>query len=97
MQIQNVRIQLSHEDNAYIEKLWYEYNAKRDVVGFLMEKDKVNEAYLQEYLNVTEAKYAELELAKQKIDLKYRPKDITNLVGYSFDFEKEELVYEIGV
>lgn len=91
-----IRVKLDHEDCSVIERGWYEYNASKDIIGYLMSQDKVDEKYLQQYINITECRYVELELKKRAVDLKYRPKDLRNKVAnYEFDFENEELIYTI--
>lgn len=57
-----------------------------------MEQDKVNEQYLQQYLNIAEKRFTELEMNKNLMDKRYRPEGI-NPSSYSFDFETEELEY----
>lgn len=88
-----VRVKMFREDSEVIERGWYEYTAARDIIGYLMEKEKVNEEYLQQYINIAERRYAELEMKKVAADKKYRPEGI-NPTGYSFDFETEEIIYE---
>ena len=89
-----IRVKLSPEDNSLIERQFYEYNAARDIIGYLMQQDKVNEQYLQQYINIAEKRYAELEMNKAAADKHYRPEGIEPS-SYTFDFEAEELVYEV--
>lgn len=89
-----IRVKLSHEDTTLIERLFYEYNAARDIIGYLMQQDKINETYLQQYINIAEKRFTELEMNKNAVDKAYRPEGI-NPSSYSFDFEAEELVYEV--
>lgn len=89
-----VNVKMAHEDIELIERLFYEYNAAKDLVGYLMQQDKVNETYLQQYINITERRFAELEMHKDMMDRQYRPADI-NPVNYTFDFINEQLVYDV--
>jgi hypothetical protein len=89
-----VRVPLPKEDIELIERLFYEYNAAKDIIAFLMQQDKVNEEYLQQYINIAEKRYAELEMQKAAVDKFYRPEGI-NPQSYQFDFEAEELVYTL--
>lgn len=92
--MENIRVKLDHEDCTLIERLFYEYNAARDIISYLMQQDKINETYLQQYINIAEKRFAELEMNKNAVDKAYRPEGI-NPSSYSFDFEAEELVYEV--
>ena len=92
--MEQVIVKLAFEDCSLIERQFYEYNAARDIIGYLMQQDKVNEQYLQQYINIAEKRFAELEMNKNLMDKRYRPEGI-NPSSYSFDFETEELVYEI--
>lgn len=89
-----IRVKMEPNDIQLIERLFYEYNASKDLVGYLMQQDKVNEDYLQQYINITEKRFTELEMHKDMMDRQYRPEGI-NPVNYSFDFINEELVYEV--
>ena len=92
--MENIRVKLSHEDCTLIERLFYEYNAAKDIISYLMQQDKINEIYLQQYINIAEKRFTELEMNKNAVDKAYRPEGI-NPLSYSFDFETEELVYEV--
>ena len=89
-----VRVKLTPEDNGLIERQFYEYNAARDIIVYLMQQQSINEDYLQQYINIAERRFVELEMNKKAVDKAYRPKDIEPS-SYSFDFEAEELVYEV--
>ena len=41
--MEQVRVKLAFEDCSLIERQFYEYNAARDIIGYLMQQDKVNE------------------------------------------------------
>lgn len=92
--MKQIRVKLAPEDNSLIEREFYQYNASRDIIAYLMQQDKVNEQYLQQYINITETRFTSLEMHKNAVDKAYRPEGIEPL-NYSFDFEKEELVYEV--
>lgn len=89
-----IRVKLDPEDNSLIERQFYEYNAARDIISYLMQQQNINENYLQQYINIAEKRFTELEMNKQAVDKAYRPADI-NPLSYQFDFEAEELVYEV--
>ena len=89
-----IKVKLIHEDCALIERLFYEYNASKDIICFLMQQDSVNETYLQQYINIAEKRFTELEMNKKAVDKHYRPEGI-GAANYEFDFENEELIYTI--
>ena len=91
--MKEIRVKLDHLDSESVERSWYEYNGAKDIIGYLMTQENVNENYLQQYINIAERRYAELEMKKNAVDKKYRPADIQNLARYEFDFENEDLVY----
>ena len=93
--MKEIRVKLDHLDSESVERSWYEYNASKDIIGYLMSQETVNEEYLQQYINVTERRFVELEMKKTAIDNKYRPLEFTGNGTYEFDFENEELVYVI--
>lgn len=89
------RVKISEKDSNYIERLFYEYNASLNIIAFLMSKEEVKEKHLQLYLDSSEQKYTELELAKDKVVSNYQTKEIPDNSQYYFDFDKEELVFQI--
>ena len=90
-----IAVPMEHTDIELIERLFYEYNAAKDLVGYLMQQDKVNEEYLQQYINITEKRFTELEMHKDLMDRQYRPVGITP-INYTFDFIGEQLVYDVN-
>lgn len=90
------KVKISTEDSDYIERLFYEYNASLNIIAFLMSKEEVKEKHLQFYLDSSELKYTELEMAKNKIVNFYQSEDIPNNSQYYFDFDKEELIFQIN-
>ena len=95
MATKQIRVHLDHEDCTLIERLYYEYCGARDIIGFLMTRDDINEAKLQEYINIAEKRFAECEVNKAQVDAHYRPEGI-NPIQYEFDFIKEDLVYTVN-
>ena len=62
---------ISKEEFNWIERLFFKYNASKDIVAFLMSKDDLNEEALKSYMDTTEQRFTELELTKRKIVSKY--------------------------
>ena len=93
--MEQIKVKIDHEDNLIIERGWYEYNAARDIIAYLMQQPNINEQYLQQYINIAEKRFVELEMHKQAADKRYRPEGI-NPVNYSFDFEEEVIIYDLA-
>ena len=89
-----VNVKMAPEDISLIERLFYEYNASRDLVSYLMQQDRINENYLQQYINITEKRFVELEMHKDLMDRQYRPEGL-DPVNYTFDFVNEQLIYDV--
>lgn len=89
-------VKIDTQDSNYVERLFFEYNASKDIIAFLMSKDEVKEQHLQKYLDSSEVKYAELELAKASVTEKYRPEDMPEDSQYLFNFNNEEIEYWVN-
>ena len=92
--MKEIKVQLTNKESTYIERLWYEYNASLNILRFLMSQDTVLEQHLQKYLDSSEAKYAELEMAKDSVSKAHKPEGITGEYDYRFDFDEECLIYK---
>ena len=85
-------VEIDPHESETIERLFYEHNAGKDNLSFLMRDKLVNYDILQEYINVVEARYVELEMMKEEIGEKYKPipdKDF----NYEFDFRNHSIIY----
>lgn len=89
-----IRVNISHEDSSLIERLFYEYNAAKDIISYLMQQENINESYLQQYINIAERRFVELEMQKSEVDRHYRPPAL-RATNYEFDFENEDLIYTV--
>lgn len=88
-------IKILEEDSNYIERLFYEHAAGKDNIAFLMKDSDVNRELLQEYINVVEIRFYELQKAKVLISKKYEPVELKGKsYSYTFDFENESIIYE---
>lgn len=92
--MKEIKVQLTSKESTYIERLWYEYNASLNILRFLMSQDTVLEQHLQKYLDSSEAKYTELEMAKDSVSKTHKPEEITDEYDYQFDFDEECLIYK---
>lgn len=88
-------IKIDSEDSNLAERKFYEHMAGRDNIAFLMKDSDVNIALLQDYINVVEARFYELEKIKTLISKKYEPVELNGKsYNYSFNFEDETIIYE---
>lgn len=81
-------------DSLLIERLQFEYNAGITNIKYLMKDEDVRRDILQEYIDITEARFVELEMQKEAMAKLYLPAE---LVGkqycFAFDFENECIEY----
>lgn len=92
--MKEIKVELTHEESNWIERLWYEYNASLNILRFLMSQDTVLEKHLQKYLDSSEAKYAELEMAKSGLTKQHKPEAIGDSFDYRFDFDEHTVIYQ---
>lgn len=90
-------VKIDSEDNILVERKFFEHQAGKDTIAFLMKDKDIQWDTLQHYINVVETRFTELELTKEAITKKYLPKDFENAsYNYSFDFNNETIIYEIA-
>lgn len=85
------RIKIDEKASAYVEKLFFEYNARLNILRYLMSQSNVKVEYLSKYQKEAESKNMELELAKKEISNVYKPSKGANC--YEFDFDNCEIIY----
>ena len=87
-------VTISEEESNEMEKAWYEYNASCDIVARLMKEEGVVFSLLQEYLNVSEARFTKCEMLKQKFAKAYKPDEVNlSKYNYGFDFEEHTITF----
>lgn len=88
-------VKIDSEDSNLIERKYYSHAAGKDNIAFLMKDSEVNESILNEYINIVEQRYYELEKSKVLISKKYEPVELKgNAYTYTFNFEDETIIYE---
>lgn len=50
----NIKTNIHTEDSNLVERKFYEYNAGKDNIAFLMKDSDVNRELLQEYISISE-------------------------------------------
>lgn len=83
-----MKVTITQEESAKVERLFFEYNASVDVLRFLMAQKDLPEENLKKYNDVIMEKNWELEQAKQEVTTKYRPKGTST---YVFLFEENAI------
>lgn len=86
------KVKIPEKVSAYVEKLFFEYNASLSVVRYLMSQDDVKDEYIQRYLKQCEEKHIELELAKKEVTEEYAPIGFDKY-NYNFDFRDYTITY----
>lgn len=90
----NYNFRILNEENAFINYLFYKYNALLNILRYLLQYE-INQEYIQEYTLETEKAYLELETAKKQISDKYKPKELQNKsYNFTFDFDNCMLTFE---
>lgn len=88
-------VELTSDDARLVEKLWYQYNGSRDIIKFLMSDNTVIFSTLQEYINIAEVRFTELEMTKTSIANKYKPEEVDlSRYNFSFDFAEDKIIFE---
>ena len=90
---QKVTVPIPVEESEHVERLFFEHKAGQDNIAFLMKDKEIRYDILQEYIDVVETRYVELELTKQEIADKHKPLGIENYT-FTFDFRNNSIVYE---
>lgn len=87
-------VQIPQETSENIERLFYSYHGGRETIAFLMKDSDVRWDVLQQYVNVVETRYAELEMLKSAISKQYLP-DPLKYGNYDYDYEFQFDTYSI--
>lgn len=88
-------IKIHPEDSNLIERIFYEHAAGKDNIAFLMKDSDIDRKLLQEYIDIVEVRFFELEKYKSLISKKYEPNDLKGKpYTYTFNFEDETIIYE---
>lgn len=91
-------VSIPEETSNKIERLFYEWRAGQETVAFLMKDKDVRWDILQQYVNVVEARYAELEMLKDAVSKGYAPIPMGEMgvpFNYEFLFDKSSVKYTI--
>ncbi len=86
-------VNIGEENSRKMEKAWYEYNASRDIIAFLMQQSGVNFETLQEYINVAETRFVECEKMKEGFAKEFKPEEV-DLTKYNYGFNFDEFTIE---
>ena len=66
-------VKISSEHSDYVEKLFFEYNALKDLIVYMSKDSDVREEDKDYYLKKLGTMYSKLELAKEQVVSKYAP------------------------
>ena len=80
------------DESNNVERLFLEFHAGREIIAFLMKDKEIQYDILQEYIDIVEAKYVELELMKSELSEKYKPFNMKEY-DYRFDFRNNSIIY----
>ena len=87
-------VNIGEENSRKMEKIWYEYNASRDIIAFLMQQDGVKFDNLQDYIQVAEIRFVEAEKMKETLAKEFKPEEVDlTKYNYGFDFENFTITF----
>lgn len=66
-------VKISPEKSDYVEKLFFEYNALKDLIVYMSKDPDVREEDKDYYLEKLGTMYSKLELAKEQVVAQYAP------------------------
>lgn len=90
-------VDIDEQDSLLVERKFYEQQAGRDNIAFLMKDKDVNWDILQHYIDVVETRWVELEMLKSGMDKKYCPENMRNEPhGYEFLFDTKQMKFVLG-
>lgn len=87
-----MRIKISEEDNQQVLKAHYGYLLKREILGDILQNGMATENTIQKITEETVQSKILVEQLKEKISLKYFPKNIKPQ-SYTFDFVNSEIEF----
>lgn len=91
----HIVVKIDPEDSNLVERKYFEHAAGKDNIAFLMRGDEINMDVLQQYINIVEKRFYELEKSKKYISEKYCPDELKGKeYSYTFDFDEETIIYE---
>jgi len=87
-------VNIGEENSRKMEKVWYEYNAARDILKFLMEGGTVPFDNLQNYIQIAEVRFVESEKTKDELARQFKPAEVDlTKYNYGFDFENFTITF----
>ena len=93
----DIVVEIDEQDSLLIERKFYEHQAGRDNIAFLMKDKDVNWDILQHYVDVVETRWVELEMLKSEMGKKYCPESLKDKpYGFEFLFDTHEMKFRLG-
>jgi hypothetical protein len=90
-----IDVKIHAEDSNLVERKYYEHAAGKDNISFLMKDSEINREVLQDYINIVEVRFFELQKLKTLMSKKYEPSELKGKsYTYTFNFEDETIIYE---
>lgn len=89
-------VDIDAQDSLLVERKFYEHQAGRDNIAFLMKDSDINWDTLQHYIDVVETRWVELEMLKDEMDKKYCPESMVDKPHeYEFLFDKNQMKFNL--
>lgn len=87
-----VSVNIERNEAAYLERLYFEYQATLSILRYLTSQDGIKEEYIDRYTKDHNEKFTTFEIAKQEVLDKYLPEGMEKY-NYFIDFDRARIDY----
>lgn len=90
-------VKIDPQESLEVEELFYRYNSYVSILAYLHNNGNcLDSDFLNKQMEETSILHMQLQKVKDKYSQKYLPNEITSSYTYTFDFRKEQLIYEVA-
>lgn len=90
---EKIVVAITSQESEAVERLFYLHKAGQNNIAFLAKDKDVQYDILQEYIDVVEARFVELDMLKKELGEKYKP-DLGKEYNFTFDFDNNAIIFE---
>lgn len=87
-----ISVIMAHDEAAYLERLYFEYQATLSILRYLTSQDGIKDEYIDRYTKDHNEKFTAFEIAKKEILDKYLPEGMEKY-NYFIDFDRARIDY----
>lgn len=88
------KIKINPNESNYIRKLFYEEQTYRNLIGYLLQKENINQNYLDKYEKLYNEAYMIFSIARDELTEMYAKQN--NIIHYCesyIDFLENEIIF----